>query len=128
MSEKRWYKLDDGRSVYRSVHKPVATRSGLPCPYIRTDTIEPVVSMADGKTYDSASALRATYRADGNPQGVDYIEVGNEDLTKRTMPVRDDAKAIEAIERAEADIIAGRAPEIGKADADVMAAAKMIEI
>ncbi len=59
---------------------------------------------------------------------IHYIEVGNEDLTKRTLPVRDDAKAIEAIERAEADIIAGRAPEIGKADADVMAAAKMIEI
>lgn len=128
MIEKRWFKLDDGRSVYRTVPKPILTRSSLPCPHLVLDTIPPTVSMADGKEYTSKSALRATYRADGNPQGVDYIEVGNEDLTKRNAPVRDDAKAIEAIERAEADIIAGRAPEIGKADADVMAAAKMIEV
>jgi len=128
MSEKRWYKLENGREVFRTPPKPIAARSGLPCPSILRDTIEPVVSMADGKTYDSASALRATYKAGGNPQGVDYIEVGNESVATRAPPVRNDALAIEAIERAEADIIAGRAPEIGTADADVMASAKMIEV
>ena len=128
MTEKRWYTLDNGRQVYRAVPKPIATRSSLPCPHLVLDTIPPTVSQADGKEYTSKSALRATYRADGNPQGVNYIEVGNEDITKRELPERDDAKAIEAIERAEADILAGRAPEIGKADADVMASAKMIDI
>lgn len=128
MTEKRWYTLDNGRQVYRAVPKPIATRSSLPCPHLVLDTIEPTISQADGKEYTSKSALRATYRADGNPQGVNYIEVGNEDITKRELPKRDDAKAIEAIERAEADILAGRAPEIGKADADVMASAKMIEV
>lgn len=113
MLEKRWYTLENGRSVYRAVpHAPVA-RSSFPIPYMQFDRIEPVQSMADGKTYDSLSALRATYKAGGNPQGKDYVEVGNEDLTTFTPPKRDDKKAIEAIERAEADIIAGRAPEIG---------------
>lgn len=69
--------------------------------------------MADGKEYTSAAELRRTYRADGNPDGVEYIEVGNEDITKFTPPKRDDAAALEAIERAEADVAAGRAPEIG---------------
>ena len=128
MIEKRWYKTENGRLIYRAVPQPVATRSGLPCPHIISDKIDPVVSMADGKLYDSASALRKTYKADGNPQGVDYVEVGNESLTKPVPRIRDDAMALQAIERAEADIIAGRAPEIGKADADVMASAKMIQI
>lgn len=128
MQEKRWFTLADGRSVYRAVPKPIATRSSLPCPHLVLDTIPPTVSMADGKEYTSKSALRATYRADGNPQGINYIEVGNEDLTKRQLPKHDDQQTMRDIERAEADIIAGRAPEIEKADSDVIAAAKMIEI
>lgn len=53
-------------------------RSDLPCPMIIKDTFsQPIQSMADGKYYDSSSALRKTYRADGNPQGVDYIELGD---------------------------------------------------
>lgn len=128
MQEKRWYTLDNGRQVYRAVPKPIASRSSLPCPNLILDTIPPTVSMADGKEYTSKSALRSTYKADGNPQGIDYIEVGNEDITRRELPKRDDAKIIESIERAEADIIAGRAPEIGTADADVMASAKMIDM
>jgi hypothetical protein len=128
MTEYQWYDLGNGRRRYAPAPKPMPARSDLPCPYLSLDTIQPTISMADGKEYTSKSALRATYKANGNPQGVDYIEVGNESLARREKPVRDDAKAIEAIERAEADIIAGRAPEIGKADADVMAVAKMIEV
>jgi hypothetical protein len=128
MTEMRWYNLANGRQVYRAAPKHIVTRSGLPCPYLSLDTIDPVMSMADGKEYASKSALRATYKAGGNPQGIDYVEVGNESLAKPAPRVRNDALAIEAIERAEADIIAGRAPEIGIADADVMASAKMIEV
>lgn len=116
MIEKRWYTLENGRQVYRAVPQPILARSDFPTPYMRLDTIEPVISQADGKTYDSISALRRTYREDGNPQGIKYQEIGNEDMTKFTPPKRDDSKAIEAIERAEADIIAGRAPEIGTID------------
>lgn len=110
--EKRWYKLENGRSVYRAVPKACETRSSFPIPYMKFDRIEPVQSQADGKIYDSLSALRATYREDGNPQHIRYEEVGNEDLTKMPLPKRDSKKAIEAIERAESDIIAGRAPKI----------------
>jgi hypothetical protein len=111
MIEKRWYNIN-GRQVYRAVPPPCNARSDFPVPYMSFDRIEPVVSQADGKTYDSLSALRRTYKADGNPQGMNYIEVGNEDLTKFTPPKRDDAKAIEAIERAEADVLAGRAAPV----------------
>lgn len=116
MVEKRWYHLDNGRSVYRAVPSVQASRSDFPTPYMRLDRIEPVRSQADGKMYDSLSALRSTYKASGNPQGKDYIEVGNEDMTKFTPPKRDDAKAIETIHRAEADVVAGRAPPIGTYD------------
>lgn len=116
MIEKRWYKLENGRSVYRAVPTSSAEKSDFPVPYMRQDSIDPVMSHADGKMYDSISALRRTYKADGNPQGVNYLEVGNEDMTKSTPPQRDNKKAIEAIERAEADIIAGRAPVIGNID------------
>lgn len=111
MIEKRWYTLANGRQVYRAAPTRIETRSGLACPMIISDTIDPVVSQADGKTYTSASALRATYRADGNPQGMNYIEVGNESVSTFERPKRDSLKAIEAIERAEADVIAGRLPD-----------------
>lgn len=116
MMQKRWYKLENGREVYRFPPKPIETRSDLAFPMLRLDTIEPIQSQADGKMYDSLSALRKTYRADGNPQGINYLEVGNENTTTYSPPKRDDAKAIEAIERAEADIAAGRAPDIGTVD------------
>lgn len=116
MIEKRWYTLGNGRQVYRAVPSINSARSEFPVPYMRTDSIEPVRSQADGKMYDSISALRRTYKADGNPQGINYLEVGNEDMTKFTPPPRDHKKAIEAIERAEADINAGRAPDIGTVD------------
>lgn len=68
--------------------------------------------MADGKYYDDPAALRATYKASGNPQGVDYIEVGNEDITTFTPPKPDRRANREAIERAIADVDAGRAPPV----------------
>lgn len=63
-----------------------------------------VQSMADGKWYTSRSALRATYRASGNPQGIQYTEVGNDPARlkqpERRMP--DKAGIVEAIRKAAA--------------------------
>lgn len=109
---KAWFDVGNGRKIWRTIPEPCEARSNFPVPYMKFDRIEPVQSQADGKIYDSLSALRATYREDGNPQHIRYEEVGNEDLTKVPMPKRDDKKALEAIERAESDIIAGRAPKI----------------
>lgn len=47
-------------------------------PMIIRDTMDPVVNMADGRTYDSKSRFRETTRAHG------LIEVGNE----RVVPQR----------------------------------------
>lgn len=80
-----WFTLDDGRSVYRKVEqRPRGGRSDFPTPMILSDRIKPVQSMADGKTYDSMAALRRSYRADGNPQGIEYTEVGD---AERSGPV-----------------------------------------
>lgn len=82
-----WFTLDDGRSVYRKVERPQrGQRSSLAMPVILSDRIEPVQSMADGKTYDSMSALRRTYRADGNPQGIEYTEVGDAERSGPETP------------------------------------------
>lgn len=50
----------------------IAARSGLPSPMLISDTMDPVRSMADGKMYESKSALRAAYREAG------VVEVGND--------------------------------------------------
>lgn len=64
----------------------------------------PVQSMADGKFYSSRSALRRTYRASGNPQGIHYEEVGNDAARLRPPPpVKPDVRGVtEAIQKAEA--------------------------
>lgn len=75
-----WIDLGDGRQVYRKIDTQERARSDLPRPMIISDHIDPVQSMADGRTYSSKSALRATYKASGNPDGVNYVELGNEKL------------------------------------------------
>lgn len=126
MVEYRWYSNGKGRSVYRPVPVERGERSNLPCPAISFDTIEPTISQADGKEYTSKSALRATYRAENNPQGINYIEIGNEPLPAFTPPKRDDMKALEAIERAEADVRAGIVPEVGTIDSSEIDLLKVI--
>lgn len=54
----------------------------LAAPRVQGDTIGHVQSMADGKWYDSKSALRKGYRAAG------VQEVGNEVPTARRKPTR----------------------------------------
>lgn len=75
----KWYDLGNGRMVMRSEPKERGQRSDFPTPYFVSDRLdEPLYSGADGKQYTSKSALRATYKASGNPQGVEYIEVGDD--------------------------------------------------
>jgi hypothetical protein len=98
--ESKWFVFDDGRRLLRKL-APAARSGGVA---IISDHIEPVQSMADGRTYDSKSALYRSYRADGNPQGIRYECVGNEDTTRFTPPARDKAKSIAAIKRALGDL------------------------
>lgn len=114
MSEKRWFTLPNGRQVYRSVPQRNEARSSLPIPYFKKDQIEPVMSMADGKTYDSLSALRRTYRADGNPQGKEYVEIGNESCLDQSWSPRQvtDAEINEIIEKSEAQVASGNVPQL----------------
>lgn len=72
MAEYRWFKLDDGREVFRKVDDYEPKRGALPVPYAISDHMEPVQSQLDGEYYDSKSKLRSTYRAAG------VIEVGND--------------------------------------------------
>ncbi len=106
MTRYAWIDAGNGRKVYRAIRSPPAHRSALPCPMLITDSIEPTQSMADGKFYTSKTALRRTYRPEGNPQGVEYIEVGNNQdptIPKSGNVKRDKAKNREIIERAMAD-------------------------
>lgn len=61
MTDSKWVKIGD-RLIYRRT--PVAVeskRSDLAMPMIRSDRIEPVQSMADGKVYDTASGLARSH-------------------------------------------------------------------
>lgn len=84
----------------------------LPVPYFICDTMDELQSMADGKFYNSKSAMRASYKAENNPHGVDFIEVGNEDTATFTPPKRDRKGDREAIERAINDVEYGNVPPV----------------
>lgn len=87
-------------------------RSSLAFPSIIGTFKEPLQSMADGKWYTDAASLRRSYKAANNPQGVDYLEVGNEDITKFSKPKRDRKADRDAIERAISDVASGNAPPV----------------
>lgn len=104
--------VDNGRGgkTFRRIHAPNLNRSDLPCPMVITDTIDQTQSMADGKYYTSKQALRKTYRADGNPQGVEYVELGNEQrphIQKNGGVVRDRAASRNAVDKALAAVDRG---------------------
>lgn len=87
-------------------------RSSLPFPQIIRDFDEPVQSMADGQFYTNKAALRRSYRADGNPQGVEYQEIGTNDT--RTAPERKNVTEAEVavmLDKAEAKVARGEVPE-----------------
>lgn len=106
-----WHDTDNWPMKCVSVRN-VARSNSFPVPTIVRPFAEPVQSMADGKYYGDPGALRASYKAQNNPQGVDYIEVGNEDITKFTPPKRDRKADREAIERAINDVEYGNAPPV----------------
>lgn len=99
-------------SVPEREYTPPA-RGNFPVPMFISDSIDPVQSMADGKWYDSKQALHRTYRADGNPQGVEYTVVGDHKAKKGHTPSTIKSKAerqkerIDSIHRAEAKIARG---------------------
>lgn len=79
-----------------------SSRSDLAFPMIGVnDTTEPLVSMADGKTYTSKAKMRESYKASNNPQGVNFIEVGHETRAKpQTKPKPDRAAIKDSVDRA----------------------------
>ena len=82
----------------------------LSAPRVVSDQITPCLGM-DGKMHDSLASYRRTLRADGNPQGENYIELGNE----RLKPVErkfDRAQRREDIKAGIADVKAGRLPPV----------------
>lgn len=71
-------------------------------PFVIGDGMDPVQSMADGKMYDSKAAIRRSYRADGNPRGIEFEEIGNDpERLRPPPPFKPDRAAIRtAIRRA----------------------------
>lgn len=87
-------------------------RSALPCPQITRQFADPVQSQANGKWYDNARELSASHRASGNPQGVDYIELGNERVQFQEATFSE-AERREDIKRSLHDVMSGNvSPEV----------------
>lgn len=110
MTEYRWIDLGDGRKRLRRVREAASdSRSNLACPMIVTGFDKPVQSMADGKFYDTARGLEATYKASGNPSGQEFVQLGNEPLTPvQAKPDRRQRR--EHIRQAIRDVKSGNVP------------------
>jgi len=112
---KAWLDLGNGRKVYRRVPEGPRERSSFPCPMLVRDFDEPVQSCADGKWYTSKAALSASHKASGNPHGIDFIELGNEQMPwvehkTDEKQLRDDIRA------AKAELDAGWRPNVVSLD------------
>lgn len=106
-----WFDCGDGRKVYRPIPEPVGKRSNFPMPQVIKDFDAPVQSMADNKFYTNKAALRRSYRANGNPQGIEYAEIGTGDT--RSGPTRKKITGREVatlLDKAEAKIARGEVP------------------
>ena len=101
------------------VDKPIrqrGARSGFPCPMVIRDSMDgDLQSMADGKWYDSKSALRRSYTADGNPQGRDYQEIGGTEIEPAGRAKVDKKGIRDALDRAMHDVETGQIPDSIKA-------------
>lgn len=60
-----WVDLGNGRQVYRRVRRPVAARSHLPTPMIRSDGMTATWNPVDGKHYESKSEYERAVKAAG---------------------------------------------------------------
>ena len=100
------------------VDKPIrqrGARSGLPCPMVIRDSMDDIQSMADGRIYDSKSALRRSYTADGNPQGRDYQEIGGTEIEPAGRASVDKKALRDAVDKAMHDVETGQIPDSLKA-------------
>lgn len=92
---RQWHDIEEW--PLECVQEPAQARSdALPVPMFISDTMEPVKSMADGRVYDSKSAIRAGYKAGG------FIEVGNDTSHLKAKPISrpDPAKINDAVDKA----------------------------
>lgn len=109
--EYAWIDAGNGRSVYRPIRQPVGARSDLATPQLIRQFASPVQSMANGKFYDNPRDLAASHRASGNPHGIDFIELGNEE--QKFVPYEASRKERrDDIRQAKAYFEAGWRPEI----------------
>ena len=110
MADAGWIRTARGlRKSYGPARLPVA-RGAFPCPMLALDTCAAVRSMADGRVYDSKAGLRRSHRADGNPAGRDYTEIGDAPVEVQAPP-KPDRRAIRgALERAANDVRDGNVP------------------
>ena len=100
------------------VDKPIrqrGARSGFPCPMVIRDSMDDIQSMADGRIYDSKSALRRSYTADGNPQGRDYQEIGGTEIEPAGRASVDKNALRDAVDKAMHDVETGQIPDSIKA-------------
>lgn len=100
------------------VEKPIRHRGALadfPCPMVIRDNIDGLQSMADGRVYDSKSALRRSYTSDGNPQGRDYQEIGGAEIEPAGRAKVDKKGIRDALDRAMHDVETGQIPDSIKA-------------
>lgn len=77
---------------------------------MRGDDQEPLVSMADGKTYTSKAAMRESYKASNNPRGEHFVEIGDDAgyLNPQHKPLEADKSQIaDAVIKAEAAVARG---------------------
>lgn len=107
-----WFDAGNGRKVYRRVRTAgPSARSDLGCPQVIRSFPQPVQSMADGKWYDNPRDLSRSHRASGNPHGVDFIELGNEEMPWVEHKT-DEKKLREDVREAMQDVKEGRLPEV----------------
>lgn len=100
------------------VDKPIrqrGARSGFPCPMVIRDSMDDIQSMADGRIYDSKSALRRSYTAEGNPQGRDYQEIGGTEIEPAGRASVDKKAVRDAVDKAMHDVETGQIPDSLKA-------------
>lgn len=99
-ADEAWFIFDDGTKCLRKREAPApSARSDFPTPMVVRSFDRPVLSQADGKFYTDKALLERSYRAENNPQGVNYECVGEKVAEPFKRPKRDKAKAIEAIDR-----------------------------
>lgn len=91
-----WYVFDNGRSYHRPIDAQEQSERG---PMIISDTMEPIMSHADGKVYSSKAALYQSYKPEGNPQGVRYECIGEHVAKPYERPKRDREASMRAVSR-----------------------------